>query len=62
MIGIELEGSSGPVPALALEQGLLVNATAERVIRLLPPLILTDDEADMLVERLAAAVRALPAA
>ncbi len=62
MIGIELEGSSGPVPALALEQGLLVNATAERVIRLLPPLILTDDEADTLVERLAAAVRALPAA
>ena len=62
MIGVELEGSSGAVPALALEQGLLVNATAERVIRLLPPLILADDEADALVERLAAAVRALPAA
>ena len=62
MIGVELEGSSGAVPALALEQGLLVNATAERVIRLLPPLILADDEADALVERLAAAVRALPTA
>ena len=62
MIGVELEGPSGAVPALALEQGLLVNATAERVIRLLPPLILADDEADALVERLAAAVRALPAA
>ena len=62
MIGVELEGPSGAVPALALEQGLLVNATAERVIRLLPPLILADDEADALVERLAAAVRALSAA
>ncbi len=62
MLGVELEGSSASVPALALEQGLLVNATADRVIRLLPPLILTDDEADELVSRLAAAVRALPAA
>ena len=61
MLGIELDRSSAPVPALALEQGLLVNATAERVIRLLPPLILSDDEAEMLVSRLAAAVRALPA-
>jgi acetylornithine aminotransferase len=61
MLGVELDRSAAPMPALALEQGLLVNATAERVIRLLPPLILGDDEAEMLVTRLAAAVRALPA-
>ncbi|MDX1594312.1 MAG: aspartate aminotransferase family protein [Gammaproteobacteria bacterium] len=59
MIGLVLDRPAGPVPALALEQGLLVNATAERVIRLLPPLILGDDEADELVARLAATLRAL---
>jgi acetylornithine/succinyldiaminopimelate/putrescine aminotransferase len=35
-----------PVVAAALERGLVVNCTAERVIRLLPPLVLTDADTD----------------
>ena len=52
MIGIEL---SDPAPTLvrrALEKGILVNVTAERVIRLLPPLTISPSEADLLVARL----------
>ena len=41
---------------LCLDEGLLINVTAGNVVRLLPPLILTDEEAGWLVERLAAAV------
>lgn len=52
MIGIEL---SEPVPDLvarALQARLLINVTQERVIRLLPPLVMNDEEADLLCERL----------
>ncbi|RLA38414.1 MAG: aspartate aminotransferase family protein [Gammaproteobacteria bacterium] len=62
MIGIELDRPATALPALALEHGLLLNVTAERVIRLLPPMILSDDEAGELVVRLASAVRAFAAA
>ena len=61
MLGVELDRPAGVLPALALEHGLLLNVTAERVIRLLPPLILDDAEADELVARLAAVVRAFAA-
>jgi acetylornithine aminotransferase len=50
MFGIEL---SAPCPNLvrqALDRGLLINVTHERVVRLLPPLILTDAEADTIVD------------
>ena len=52
MIGIEL---SEPIPDLvarALQARLLINVTQERVIRLLPPLVMSDEEADLLCERL----------
>ncbi len=42
---------------MALEQGLLINVTADKVVRLLPPLILSDDEADEIVRRLSALIR-----
>jgi acetylornithine/N-succinyldiaminopimelate aminotransferase len=51
MIGIELDRPCGELVRKALEQGLLINVTAERVVRLLPPLILTDKQADMIVEQ-----------
>jgi acetylornithine aminotransferase len=38
-------------------QGLLINVTAERVIRLLPPLILTEKQADMIVEQVSNLIR-----
>jgi acetylornithine aminotransferase len=49
LIGIELDRPCGELVSMALDQGLLINVTAERVVRLLPPLILSDSEADELV-------------
>lgn len=52
MIGVELDRPCGEIVKRSLEAGLLINVTAERVIRLLPPLVLTDEEADELVSTL----------
>jgi acetylornithine aminotransferase len=49
MIGIELAQPCSELPEKALAQGLLINVTAERVVRLLPPLIMTSKQADTLV-------------
>ncbi|MEO7623204.1 MAG: acetylornithine transaminase [Gallionella sp.] len=50
MIGIELDRPCGELVKLALAQGLLINVTAESVIRLLPPLIMTQAEAQQLLD------------
>ncbi|MES9875345.1 MAG: acetylornithine transaminase [Candidatus Sedimenticola sp. 6PFRAG7] len=50
LIGIELDRPCAELVGKALEKGLLINVTAEKVIRLLPPLILSDEEAQQLVE------------
>jgi acetylornithine aminotransferase len=52
MIGIELERPCGELVSRALNEGLLINVTAGNVIRLLPPLIITEGEADTLLETL----------
>lgn len=52
MVGIELERPCADLVQLALGQQLLINVTAEKVVRLLPPLILTKSEAEELVARL----------
>ena len=57
MLGIELDRPCAELVGLALEQGLLINVTAERVIRLLPPLIITNQQAAMLIEQLETLVR-----
>jgi acetylornithine aminotransferase len=57
MIGIELDRPCGELVSKAVEQGLLINVTADRVIRLLPPLILTDKQADIIVEHVSNLVR-----
>ncbi|ALG67637.1 aspartate aminotransferase family protein [Beggiatoa leptomitoformis] len=51
MIGIELAQPCIPLVAKALEQGLLINVTANRVIRLLPPFILTNEQADEIINK-----------
>ncbi|MEK7191741.1 MAG: aminotransferase class III-fold pyridoxal phosphate-dependent enzyme, partial [Pseudomonadota bacterium] len=58
MLAIELDRPCQELLARALDAGLLINVTAGNVVRLLPPLILTDAEADELVARLAPVVRA----
>jgi len=50
MIGIELGKPCGELVKRALAQGLLINVTADTVVRLLPPLILTEAEAQLLVD------------
>jgi acetylornithine aminotransferase len=56
MIGIEIDRPCNELVSKALEQGLLINVTAERVIRLLPPLILTDKQADIIVEQVSSLI------
>jgi acetylornithine aminotransferase len=52
MIGIELDRGCSDLVGRALEAGLVLNVTADRVIRLLPPLIFTREHASTLLERL----------
>jgi acetylornithine aminotransferase len=57
MIGIELDRPCAELVAQAADAGLLINVTAERVVRLLPPLILSDADADRLVAILAPLIK-----
>ena len=59
MLGIELDRPCGEIVGQALQAGLVLNVTADRVIRLLPPLIFKDEHSDQLVATLAPLVRNL---
>jgi acetylornithine aminotransferase len=59
MLGIDLDRPCGHLVAKALERGLVMNVTADSVVRLLPPLILSDEQADLLVDTLAPLIREL---
>ena len=50
MIGVELERPCGVLVGRALDAGLLINVTRDRVVRLLPPLILSREEADQIIQ------------
>ncbi|KTC91522.1 aspartate aminotransferase family protein [Fluoribacter dumoffii] len=52
MIGIELDRPAMDARLLGLANGILFNVTADTVVRLLPPLIITEKEIDELVHRL----------
>lgn len=56
MIGIELADPCGELVTQGLADGILINVTRDNVVRLLPPLTLTDAEADAIVERVATLV------
>ena len=57
MIGVELDRPCGVILTRAMEAGLLLSVTADTVVRLLPPLIFTTEQADDLVAILAPLVR-----
>jgi len=57
MIGIALDRPCGDLVPQALAAGLLINVTAGRVVRLLPPLILEQSEADLLLRELSSLIR-----
>jgi acetylornithine aminotransferase len=61
MLGVELEKPCGVLTMRALEAGLLINVTRDRVVRLLPPLILTAQEADEIVKILVPLIKAFNA-
>jgi acetylornithine aminotransferase len=58
MVGIELDRDCSELVRLGLDQGLLINVTAGRVVRLLPPLVMTEDEIDLLTAGVGALIRA----
>jgi len=57
MIGIELDRPCGELVQRALDAGLLINVTADKVIRLLPPMIFTEADAQELVATLSQLIR-----
>ena len=58
MIGIELDRPCAPLLARAAEAGLMISVTADRVVRLLPALIITQGEAAQLVAILCPLIKA----
>jgi len=52
MLGIELDRPCAELTQRALDAGLLINVTADKIVRLLPSLIINQDEAQQLVDRL----------
>jgi acetylornithine aminotransferase len=57
MIGVELDRPCAELVKLALAEHMLINVTAERVIRLLPPLVINESEVAHLVSKLSAVVK-----
>ena len=57
MIGIELDRPCGELMKMALAAKLLINVTADNVVRLLPPLVMNESEAKELVQRLAVVIK-----
>ena len=57
MVGVETAHPCGELVGMALEQGMLVNVTADQVLRLLPPVIISESEVDQLVDGVCRIVR-----
>jgi acetylornithine/N-succinyldiaminopimelate aminotransferase len=57
MIGMQLPSPCGELVRQGLEAGLVINVTADNVVRLLPPLVMSEAEGRLVVERLAPLVR-----
>ena len=62
MLGIELDRPCGAIVQKGLEAGILINVTADCVVRLLPALNFSEDDAHELVARLAKLIRTFLAA
>jgi acetylornithine aminotransferase len=57
MIGIELDRPCSDLVGAALERGLLINVTAGRVIRLLPPLVMNERQGEIIIQIVTELVR-----
>ena len=58
MLAIELNAPQPGLAAAGLEAGILINVIGDRILRLLPPLNLSDAQADEIVAKVAALLRA----
>lgn len=57
MVGVELDRPCADLVRRGLEQGVLINVTADSVVRLLPPLIMNRDEATQLINLLSQLIK-----
>lgn len=57
MIGVELDRPCGDLVNMSREAKLLINVTADKVVRLLPPLVINEAESAELVQRLSALIK-----
>lgn len=57
MIGIEINKPCVEIVKIALKNGLLLNVTSEKVVRILPPLIINEEEAEILVSILSKSIQ-----
>ena len=57
MIGIELTKPCGELVKSALKQGLLLNVTSDKVVRLLPPLIIKKNETEQIVNMVSTLIK-----
>jgi acetylornithine aminotransferase len=56
MIAVELSEPCGELVVRGLDHGVLLNVTQDNIVRLLPPLTLSDEQADELISRVVAVV------
>ena len=56
MIGVELDRPGAPVLEACVQKGFLINCAQEKVLRFVPPLVVTEKEIDQLIEALDAAL------
>lgn len=59
MLAVELDRPCTELVSICADNGLLINVTADNVVRLLPPLIIEDKDVELLVTRLAGAIDSL---
>jgi len=59
MIGIEFDFPTKPLMLEMMKRGVLANATAENVLRLVPPLIISYEELERLADVIAESIKAL---
>lgn len=57
MIGIELTRPCGELVKKALEQGLLLNVTSDKVVRLLPPLVIKQNESEQIINMVSTLIK-----
>jgi acetylornithine/N-succinyldiaminopimelate aminotransferase len=59
MLGLELKQAAGPVVTACMQKGFLINAVQDRTLRFVPPLIISTDDVDRLIDCLDGVLGAL---